>query len=158
MKKLPSKPSELLKVALADLEKIEGMPDKYVISFGSRWHSPCSTTDVCEVCFAGSVMAGTLVANPNNNIYPDYYDEKTTRKLKALNDFREGDVHGFLRIMEVEVPDSISMHSNDFYDMADEIDCDYEFEEMQSGETTESRELFKQFTQDWIGILQAEGL
>ena len=54
MKKLPNKPSELLKVALTDLELVEG-DSKYRVDM-RNWHTP-QYDKTCEVCLAGSVMA-----------------------------------------------------------------------------------------------------
>jgi hypothetical protein len=52
---LPNKPSELIRVALKDLEEAERDPH-YEVEM-CTWHRPSSTTGVCTVCLAGSVLA-----------------------------------------------------------------------------------------------------
>lgn len=61
MTQLPDKPSELIRLAVADLERAEASPD-YIIDMGC-WHEPIPN-GLCAVCFAGAVIAGTLGAHP----------------------------------------------------------------------------------------------
>lgn len=59
MSKLPNKPSDLLDVALRDLEACE-QDDNYEIRM-SLWHSSNHNLDKkCFVCLAGAVMAKTM--------------------------------------------------------------------------------------------------
>lgn len=105
MNKLPDRPSELIRVGLADLEKCEESPD-YSIYMGS-WHEPRSKTCVCGyceaarsekpnyacmVCLAGAVMAMSLGALPGKRVSPERYDEHSESRLLALDCFRGGDV------------------------------------------------------------------
>lgn len=111
MKKLPNKPSELIKVALADLAKCE-RSKKYVIEMGN-WHV-LRPNNKCEVCFAGAVMAKTLKLGgisldadwvPRN--FGCHFDEDTASKLYALDDLRTGDIAEALDVLKVlEVPSS----------------------------------------------------
>lgn len=119
MNKLPDTPSALIRVAIADMEKVLSMPQRYRIVMNT-WHNPIdiytqeefASEDMrCCVCFAGSVMAQTLgiddklsvdVADDevafmvrsikkNGDFHtPVYIDEDTSRKLFALNEFRAG--------------------------------------------------------------------
>lgn len=112
MTTLPDKPSELIRVALVDLEKCEADP-RYLINMGS-WHSPTCDTDDCEscardrkaankpngrcyVCLAGAVMAQSLDTSPRKAGYPGSFAEAA--KLRALNDFRVGSVLSGLQEM-----------------------------------------------------------
>lgn len=81
--KLPPKPSALLTLALNDLAKAERSP-KYRIDM-RVWHDPNAH---CSVCFAGSVMAGTLKARPTELLEPDCYTPVIAGQLEALNNFR----------------------------------------------------------------------
>lgn len=98
---LPRVPSQLIRLALADLRKVEADP-KYRVSMG-HWHSRCS--DTCYVCLAGSVMAKTLSAPPVNvplSAFPNDY-----QALLALNDFRMGHVDVACMRLGIERPESV---------------------------------------------------
>jgi len=86
--KLPSKPSDLIEVALKDLIKCEKSP-KYKIDMDD-WHSIDYGSDICEVCLGGSVMAQTL-ETPIGYASPDFVNEYSN-SIKALDDFRRGSV------------------------------------------------------------------
>lgn len=99
MTKLPDKPSELIRLALADLEKVEASQE-YVVTM-SRYHEPNGARGSrrCQVCFAGAVMASTLGMPPEIDAFPESFDRDTALKLFALNEFRQGEVSdglGFL--------------------------------------------------------------
>ena len=93
MKKLPDKPSELIELALADLEKVEKLPEVYDV-YMPRWHRP--SAGKCMVCLAGAVLAQTLSTDPKKNIElsgsldESGLDKDTWRKLRSLDDFRCG--------------------------------------------------------------------
>lgn len=95
MNTLPDKPSELIRVAIRDLEAVEKLPEVYEIDMKS-WHEPGRgySPTTCAVCLAGAVMAQTLGANPREFRYPtDYAREiRIQAKLRALNMFREGEI------------------------------------------------------------------
>ncbi len=88
--KLPDKPSELIRVALADLEKCEKDPG-YKIEM-DVWHEPRSEGGKCEVCLAGSVMAKTLSVDRIMDADPSEFPEAVHLKLCALDSFRCGEV------------------------------------------------------------------
>ena len=84
MKTLPNKTSELIRLAVSDLEKCE--KDKsYEINM-CAWHT--ENYDSCAVCLAGSVMAKTLEEDWGAHIEPYNYDIDTCVKLNVLNDIR----------------------------------------------------------------------
>jgi hypothetical protein len=88
---LPSKPSALIRVALADLRKVEALPDIYRVNM-DVWHRDHRTDAVCEVCLAGSMISQSLGARPGEHRGPEDFDQETTWKLYALNEFRVGNV------------------------------------------------------------------
>lgn len=103
MSKLPDKPSDLIELALTDLEKCESDP-YYEIDMGS-WHHP--EDGKCLVCLAGAVMAQSLGDNPKKVSSLARWrvrDEVTARKLSALDYFRSGGIAGGLREMRIRHP------------------------------------------------------
>ena len=87
--KLPDLPSELIRLALADLEKVERQR-KYVVDM-AVWHSPESKR--CVVCLAGSVIAKSLGGAIGDELGPASFDEATEKKLCALDHYRDGEVY-----------------------------------------------------------------
>lgn len=83
---LPDKLSELIDVALADLEKVEADP-LYEVDMG-EWHQPRGPK--CSVCFAGSVMAKTCDVDPMENQDPYGFSPRNIVKFLALNEARSG--------------------------------------------------------------------
>lgn len=90
--KLPSKPSALIRVALADMAKVQ-RSKRYRFNMGA-WHEPGAKT--CQVCAAGAVIAKTLKIDPENVASPHDFDSDTFEKLVALDQFRIGNVAGAL--------------------------------------------------------------
>lgn len=95
MEKLPNKLSELIRVALADLELVEGDP-RYQVHM-QRWHRPMFSKNICQVCLAGSVMAKTFEAPADE--FKTYGDYTEGYKLLALDFVRSGHLHDGLRYM-----------------------------------------------------------
>lgn len=89
---LPDKPSELIRLALADLEKAEESR-AYSVDMG-MWHGYDEISGKCTVCLAGAVMAGTLGVELNTTAGPgDFWEDKRgddCKKLYWLNDIRIG--------------------------------------------------------------------
>lgn len=104
---LPDKLSELILVALADLEKAETSP-LYRINM-SIWHDPNPSSlldssdfdDKCFICFAGGVMAFSLNAPNNRKVSPNSWGGETCQRLYALNNVRVGLVQDALEYMGV---------------------------------------------------------
>lgn len=102
---LPNKLSELLIVALEDLEQIENDPN-YDIDMG-EWYKPKvrnnSGRDVCTVCHAGAVMVNSLNLKPSfrMNLHPDDFTSTITNKLMAINAIRIGRMTQALSYMGV---------------------------------------------------------
>lgn len=86
---LPDRPSGMIRLGLADLERAEN-DSRYVVDMND-WHRP--DEGVCLVCMAGAVMAFSLGMDPTVDASPSRYGASTVRaKLCMLNEFREGDV------------------------------------------------------------------
>tara|TARA_B100002049_G_scaffold229961_1_gene206248 strand:+ start:156 stop:578 length:423 start_codon:yes stop_codon:yes gene_type:complete len=96
---LPNLPSDVIEVALADLEFVEADP-RYRIDM-STWHEPLSGNH-CAVCFAGAVMAKTLKSPVGSDKHPGNFSGRTAKRLGALDDFRCGEVADGLMNFGVE--------------------------------------------------------
>lgn len=103
-KQLPKKLSDVIRLAVKDMREVqagieaaraEGKTPAYRF-YMMDWHSANPREKrgqpKCAVCFAGSVMAGTLGAKPTVSYNPSAFDWQTTYKLEALNDVRTGDL------------------------------------------------------------------
>lgn len=102
---LPRIPSQLIRLALADLRKVEKDPT-YFPNMGV-WHSLDGA--VCEVCLAGSVIAKTLEADLAEIWYPEDLPENNAQ-LVALDFFRQGLVIGALDRLGHQRPHSIPLN------------------------------------------------
>lgn len=98
---LPNKPSELIRVALQDLRKVE-RSKKYLISMES-WHMPThlysSELPKCYVCLAGAVMAKEFDIPVDDYATPYTFPRKIEDKLIALNNFRCGWIYSALELI-----------------------------------------------------------
>lgn len=83
---LPDKMSDLLELALGDLERIEKTPG-YRVDM-NQWVTEAG--DKCFVCLAGSVLA-TRFGLRNVHAVCDFPSEAVMFKMKALNWLRLGD-------------------------------------------------------------------
>lgn len=98
---LPDKPSELIRVALGDLEKVEQDP-RYKIEMGSWVRA--KNDGSCAVCLAGATLVKTMnlpmgvSIKPHTTIYP------IRRKLFALDHFRLGYISNGLSHMGYKKP------------------------------------------------------
>lgn len=90
---LPDLPSDLIRVALADLSRCEADP-RYEVCMHD-WHAvaPSPSNNICHVCMAGAVIAQTLGAAFGDDIVPSDYTGEVRNKLEALNEFRIGRVN-----------------------------------------------------------------
>lgn len=102
---LPDKPSDLIDLALGDLEKCEAAPDRFKVNMG-EWCRQKSGDRRCEVCLAGSVLTQTLgftfdraedleafdASDGGVVATPEDFDERTEAKLLALDSLRCGNV------------------------------------------------------------------
>ena len=80
------KPSELIRLALKDLEACEKDPD-YEINM-NVWHKPVG--DQCMVCLAGAVMAQTFEMPKNRN--SGIYQHEHATIFYGLDELRQGKV------------------------------------------------------------------
>jgi len=91
---LPDKPSALIRVALADLERTLLSP-AYRFDFG-EWYEP-QPDGTCTVCLGGGVLAQAVGAGPQTEETWARVSHITTRKLFALSDFALGKIGQGLR-------------------------------------------------------------
>lgn len=101
--KLPDRPSELLKLAMHDLELCE-QDKQYTIHMGN-WH--LSLPEKCIVCAAGAVMAKSLKTPTSRTIEPSNFPYGIECKLEAINFFRGGDIYSALSGLDIPIPESL---------------------------------------------------
>lgn len=129
MKKTLSKiPSEAIQQALEDMQSVIKDPD-YVLDF-DEWHSPEYIPDqfsgdkrYCSVCFAGSVMAKRLGADPKRDLYPKNFSER--KMLEALDCFRSGNIVDAIKILRLKSkykgPDYIEVDQGDLEEFTNDM-------------------------------------
>lgn len=147
--RLPSKLSDLIRVALSDFEKVE-KNKKYKIEM-RVWHFPNrSNRGKCEVGFAGSVIAGTLKANIEEQLSLRNFREKEAYKLLALDFCGEGNIFDAL----------FSRYNNSF---PERVGFDW-FDDYQQSQlkllfmSPRKRAQWKKHMVDVSAILESEGL
>lgn len=109
-KKLPDEPWELIRLAVADLEKAEQDPT-YLVNL-ETWHAPFG--DQCQVCLAGAVLAFSLGVSPTEWVSTWKIEEmppELNRKLYALNNFRLGWIKNGYFCLERKLPDTNHWYS-----------------------------------------------
>lgn len=94
----PTCASQLIYLALNDLDAIEKQPTAYEVNM-NVWHSDAGFNEKCTVCFAGSIMANTLKISRNKDIWSGRDLAKATEfcddwkhRFGALNAIRSGDI------------------------------------------------------------------
>lgn len=113
---LPRLPSQLLRIALADLEKCESDP-RFKVDMGV-WLAPpgneyLNPSTNCAVCLAGAVMANTLnvsFTGAKHEIMPssdDYIDPKNQNQLMAIDLLRGGYLRSAFNELSIEKPKDI---------------------------------------------------
>ena len=93
---LPQSASELIRIAIRDLKKVE-RNKRYKIDM-NEWHAPNLSEKgnlrFCEVCFAGSVMAETCGLKPKQDFRGLWENRDWQPLFAALNSFRTGSIYG----------------------------------------------------------------
>lgn len=97
MNELPREPSKLIRLAVGDLKKCEE-DSRYEIDM-SGWHVPDfvedvkeyndSEVEVCNVCFAGAIMAKTLDCDVSFNGQLDSFKDKDKIRFIFLDYIRQ---------------------------------------------------------------------
>ena len=91
---VPEKLSDLIRLAIADGRKLyqersgEYCPDAYL--FHEVGYDFQQNKQVCHVCLAGTVMAGTLHTDNRYSLIPSDFDTSWTKALRALDYVRQG--------------------------------------------------------------------
>lgn len=133
---LPKKLSDLMLLALTDLEKCENASEHYKIDM-SIW---LSRNSHCTVCLAGAVMAQTLGAADSNEVF-----DLHTNKFLALDAIRQGNFDAAFSYLNGSFSENLPpFYHNSFND---EIFA-YQY----------NKEDWWLHMQAIVGILQAEGL
>ena len=105
-KRLPDKPSELIRVALEDVKKVENTPG-YKVNL-HEWNE-VRRDGLCHVCLGGSVLVQRCGAkngeSPGVLLEQKRIDHETYRKLYALDYFRWGNVKAGLDEMGISSVD-----------------------------------------------------
>lgn len=104
---LPDKPSELLKVALEDLQKCE-RDYRYRIRM-IVWHHPLED-GTCLICMAGAVMAQRSDCGPMHDVEPADFNPETRNKLMAIDAFRLGECANAFAWMGLSSDDGIDFN------------------------------------------------
>jgi len=141
MTKLSENPSELILIALEDLERCEADP-RYEVDMGV-WHEPFQDS-TCQVCAAGAVMAQRLDVGINCSIEPVNFNDDIRDKLFAINYLRRGNLHLAFGFLDLDLPDHLEI----FY----QIDIEY-----LNDLSYANRAEWKLHMQDLAGVLAAEG-
>jgi hypothetical protein len=107
MKALPDKLSELLELAMRDLEAVEADP-RYRVDM-SHWHEPRRDSEFCLVCLAGAVMAKTLRLRPTTRVQGLHarFGYNIGLKLRALDRLRRGEVVVALKTLALVSEDEV---------------------------------------------------
>lgn len=133
--RLPSRLSDLITVALNDLEMIE-KSKKYTVKMDSNFHLFDAVTKKCEVCFAGAFLAKSCGVTPNysgsnyvSNMFIDHYESSFTRKIRALDLARYGNISGAFCVLKNQKIDSHNIQKlkdSGLFDEANVTDYQYD--------------------------------
>ncbi len=84
---LPETMAGLLEVAIKDARKL----DRSIYHpYHNDWHDADSSSSHCEICLAGSVIAGSLKIAPSLTVSSLSFDKRTEDLLDALDNMRMG--------------------------------------------------------------------
>lgn len=102
VKQLPDDLPGLIRLAIEDLGRCEA-DERYEINMHT-WHLPSPSGEVCQVCLAGSVMAGSLSVDASLEQNPSEVasvlgQPKVSGKLRALDACRANQLEQALRLM-----------------------------------------------------------
>lgn len=106
VRKIPHKLSDAIFAAVTDLSAAERAKRTYAVNMGT-WHEPAIDTGEavepeqtkCQVCFAGSLLAGTCEVPPQCNGEQLMYGENSELQdaMFALNEIRLGNLRAALK-------------------------------------------------------------
>jgi hypothetical protein len=106
-KRLPSKISELIVLAVKDCKAVE-KDKRYELNMGV-FHAP-SVNGKCHVCMAGAVMAKSLGTAIDQVAAPNLYSNKVQNQLNTLDSIRMG----HLWTLNTQVPERVAVHVNGY--------------------------------------------
>lgn len=105
---LPDKPSELLAIALEDLELCENDP-VYVIDMG-KFHTPDESEGKCHVCLAGAILAMRVNIPPSiawteaEFEFGVAFAKELSEKIFAIDSLRRGSIRGAESFLNIVIP------------------------------------------------------
>lgn len=101
--RLPNSLPKLIDLATTDFEKVLADQEHYKVCM-SYWHKVWDDGK-CYVCYAGSVLAGTLKVPPHATILTvESFPVSVRVKLMALDFIRSGDVYDAYSRLKQECP------------------------------------------------------
>lgn len=102
---LALKPSELLRLALKDLEKVEAMPETYLIDFARYHEYNAYNSGKCVVCLAGSVLATSFGHAPTESIWLWDLDHEISDRIHCISDLQFGAIRSGLHVLGLPTSD-----------------------------------------------------
>ena len=106
--RLPSRLSDLIDLALKDLTAVENLPKRYRVDMDDNFVSSPDEFGVCEVCFAGAVMARRCGADGDEGKTRKLLDfGKNSNKFWALDYVRSGSIGNAVRVLHTGTDDSL---------------------------------------------------
>ena len=100
---LPNSVSGLLETAIEDARSLDRKA--YLPHYG-EWHS-MNDQGRCEICLAGSVLAGTLDYEPGHQVLTYNLELEVQTKIDALNSMRTGDWSSAFEVMHRHPPSQL---------------------------------------------------
>ena len=85
--RLPGSLADLLECAIDDAGNLD--PGAY-LPYSGNWHTHRGR-DLCEVCLAGCIIAGTLKNPGTRTLIPDMFSADTELKLEIVDSMRSGE-------------------------------------------------------------------
>jgi hypothetical protein len=114
---LPDVFSELVRLAVADAEKVHLSPD-HVLHL-AYWNSRHDGSNICHNCLAGSVIVFSMQENTDNEIVsPEQFTEEIADKLYALDRLRHGKI-------ELALEEFYGTKSRDIRDIQNYFNMDF---------------------------------
>ncbi|MCY4587939.1 MAG: hypothetical protein OXB98_18040 [Bryobacterales bacterium] len=98
---LPASMAGLLEVAVKDARKLDR---SIYLPYYNDWHDADSSHNLCLVCLAGSVIAGSLEIAPSDTVSSMTFDRRTEELLDAIDYMRCGLWHKAFELIYHRTP------------------------------------------------------
>jgi len=101
---LPDTMACLLETAIDDARRLDR---SIYVPHHDQWHQ-ATNNNTCEVCLAGSMVAGTFEIPPSETVTSDSFDHRTENLLNALDDMRYGYwISAFCKVYDQEPTETL---------------------------------------------------